>query len=47
MGKILANQLLSKTLKICPKSNQSPNLVTLVALVVCVKHIELENSISY
>ena len=29
MWEILANQLLPKSLKSCPKSNKSPNLVTL------------------
>ena len=30
MRKIWANQLLPKALKSCPKSNKSPNLITLV-----------------
>ena len=32
MYEIWANKLLPKALKSCPKSNKSPNLVTLVAV---------------
>ena len=35
MGEIGANYLLQKAIKSCPKSNKSPNLVTLVSITIC------------
>ena len=43
MWEIWANRLLSKALKSCPKSNKSPNLVTLVVTFFCRKNASLLN----
>ena len=42
MGEIWANQLLPKALKTCPKSNKSPNMVT---LILSLKSLIIESSL--